>query len=121
MELVIDCLNKERPKAVCLSLVPWEDGFERKYSNESQIDEALYKRYSGRKHWKVGSTERIVYEKVAGLKRPSVLQSVLYNFSSEGGLGRSDVPIHLVGATPKQLGCVPDACVSNIRAQILVD
>lgn len=44
----------------------------------------MFNRFVGKKMFKVGATERIIYEKVAGLKTVNVPQSLLYNFSSEG-------------------------------------
>ncbi len=53
----------------------------------------MYERFVGKKLYKVGQTERVVYEKVAGMKRVNVLQSIMYNFSSEGAYSDSEIPL----------------------------
>jgi hypothetical protein len=115
MESVLTCLTQEKPSAICLNLAPFNDD-ERFYEEELQVDRALFGRYVGKKHWKVGSSERIVYEKVAGLKRANTLQSIIYNFSSEGGLGGRNIPLYLVGASASQIGDLPPGCADNIKA-----
>jgi hypothetical protein len=44
----------------------------------------LFQRYSLGKVFKVGSTERMIYEKVAGLRKVNMMHSILYSFCSEG-------------------------------------
>lgn len=69
--------------------------------------------------FKVGQTERIVYEKIAGLKQVNVLQSLLYNFSSEGAFCDLGIPIKLIGASVEEVNIGADKIdllSDNIRA-----
>jgi len=59
----------------------------------------MIKRLTGRKNtFKVGQNERLIYEKVAGMKSINVLLSILYNFSSEGAFSDIQTPVNLIGA-----------------------
>ena len=73
---------------VMLTLAPFDEQ-RREYSKSEQIDSAMFARLQGKKLFKIGQTERVVYEKVAGLKKINSLQSIMYNFSSEGAYADS--------------------------------
>lgn len=79
------------------------DNEQRLYSDPTQIDAAMFNRFKGKRMFKVGQTERMVYEKVGGLKMHNVVQSLLYNFSSEGAFSEIGLPIALVGPTAKEI------------------
>ena len=117
----IDLMRKERPDLVMITLAPFSNG-QRDYNSPSEIDRAMYHRFVGKNVFKVGQTERLVYEKVSGLKRVNTLQSLLYNFSSEGAYCEHESPVSLVGAAPEET-IVNDAAsiLQNIRAQIMLD
>ena len=85
-----------------LTLAPFDEQ-RRKYSEAAQIDAAMYSRLQGKKLFKIGQTERIVYEKVAGLKRINSLQSIMYNFSSEGAYADSKAIFQLVGPAAEEI------------------
>ena len=79
-----------------LSLSPFGlDEEESTFRSADQIDSALFSRYRGKNNFKVGLNERIVYEKVAGLKRSNINHSILYNFCSEGAFSDKNIPITL--------------------------
>lgn len=63
----------------------------------------MFNRFKGKATFKVGATERMVYEKVGGLKKHNVPQSLLYNFSSEGAFSNIGLPIALVGPSPEDI------------------
>jgi hypothetical protein len=65
------------------------------FTEPEQIDSAMFNRYQGRKHFKVGQTERVIYQKVSGLRRINVNHSILYNFCSEGAFSNLGVPVTL--------------------------
>ena len=83
LERTLDTLSKENPQNVFIPLSPFHEDTQ-SYFEAEQIDNALMSRYMGKKAFRVGAEERVVYEKVSGLKRTSVAQSMIYNFSSEG-------------------------------------
>ena len=98
----IDLLRKERPDLIMITLAPFSNE-QRDYNSPSEIDRALFHRFKGKNIFKVGQTERLVYEKVSGLKRVNTLQSILYNLSSEGAYSDHDSPISLIGASPEEI------------------
>ncbi len=55
-----------------LTLSPFDEQ-KRFYNDPNEIDSSMYSRLKGKNLFKVGQTERIVYEKVAGLKRMNIL------------------------------------------------
>ena len=59
-------------------------------------------RYKGRKVFKVGAEQRLVYERVNNLKRVSVNHSLMYNFSSEGAFTELNIPVSLFGPAHKE-------------------
>ena len=70
------------------------------FDNPEQIDEALFNRYVGKKAFKVGAEERLVYQRVSNLRRVAVNHSILYNFSSEGAFTEQEsIPITLIKPT----------------------
>jgi len=69
------------------------------YTSPEEIDQAMLNRYSGKKQFKVGQTERVVYQKVAGLKRIAGMHSLLYQFCSEGAFYDYDAPVSLISPT----------------------
>ena len=70
----------------------------------------------------MGQQERLIYEKVAGLKKVNVGLSVLYNFSSEGAFSESQVPVVLVGARPEEVRMQNvQEVYSNVKAQVRLD
>jgi hypothetical protein len=82
----------------------------------------MFARLQGKNLFKVGQTERIVYEKVAGLKRANILQSIMYNFSSEGAYSDSSAIFQLIGPTPDEIALEDVELISqNVRAQVLLD
>ena len=93
------------------------------YQSPEEIDDAMFNRFVGKKQFKVGQTERIVYQKVSGMKRPNALLSILYNFSSEGAFTPMQMPIGLIGATPDDIhfGQEQEEIVQNVKMQILLD
>ena len=84
LERLIELLDKENPWSVMIPLAPFDAEAKSVYRHPTEIDDALIGRYSGRKTFKVSAEARVVYEKLSNLKRVSVNQSMLYNFSSEG-------------------------------------
>lgn len=106
LERVLDNLSKEKPQKVFLSLSPMlgstTDGStsdemvaKDTFNTPEEIDDALMNRYMGKKMFKVGAEERVVYQRVSHLKRISVNQSTLYNFCSEGAFEELGVPVTL--------------------------
>lgn len=96
MERVLDILYKEKPECVFIygrQPQTETDAFE--YFDAEEIDNFMYNRFKGKTNFKVGHGERMVYEKVTGLKRAAVNQSILYNFSSEGAFVKNGVPVGL--------------------------
>lgn len=85
---------------VVLTLAPFSEE-QRVFEDPSEIDEAMFNRFKGKKHFKVGATERLVYEKLAGMKRVNMLQSIMYNFSSEGAF--MEKPLALIGPDPNHV------------------
>lgn len=104
-----------------LTLAPFTQS-ERVYSDPTEIDSAMFNRFKGKKHFKVGQTERLVYEKVAGMKRVNMLQSIMYNFSSEGAFFESEKPVALIGPDPNSVYIENLTEVSqNIKMQLLLE
>jgi len=68
----IDLMRKERPDLVMITLAPFSNE-QRDYNSPIEIDRAMYNRFVGKNIFKVGQTERLVYEKVQGLKRVNTL------------------------------------------------
>lgn len=96
---MLDLLRKEKPDRVILTASPF--GLEgNTYADPESIDRAMFDRYQGRKHFKVGQTERVVYQRVSGLKRVNANHSILYNFCSEGAFSDLGLPVTL---------CLPSA------------
>ncbi len=105
--MVLDTLQQEKCDIVMLTLAPFSLE-QRVYTNPNEIDEAMFNRFKGKKHFQVGATERLVYEKVSGMKRVNMPQSIMYNFSSEGAFPQK--PIGLIGPDPNHV------IVSNLPA-----
>lgn len=129
LERVLSLLSKERPEQVFLPLAPFPLTT---FHSGEEIDEALFKRYSGKKDFKVGAEARLVYEKVSGLKRVSINQSTLYNFCSEGVFSQLQIPVTLyrpsigdsVRIAKEQMSRSSihvDDLLRNVQAQILLD
>lgn len=99
LERVLDSLSKEKPQKIFLSLSPFgSDGDEviqDTFTTPEEIDNVLMNRYMGKKMFKVGAEERVVYQRVSHLKRISVNQSTLYNFCSEGAFAELGAPVTL--------------------------
>ena len=72
------------------------------YNEPEEIDSAMFNRYKGKTNFKVGQGERVIYERVAGLKRVNINHSILYNFCSEGAFPQLGLPISLFVPTPEQ-------------------
>ena len=73
LERVINILSKENPKQIFLSLSPYGlDEGESTSINVDEIDTAMANRFRGKSHFKVGQSQRIIYEKVTGLKLPNI-------------------------------------------------
>ena len=97
LERVLNILSKESPKQVFISLSPYfmkEENLST-YENAEEIDTAMVSRFSGKTNFKVGQSQRIIYERVTGLKLPNINQSILYNFSSEGAFSDMGIPVTL--------------------------
>ena len=69
---VLDTMKHERADMVLLAMSPF-DQQKRDYTTSVEIDRSMYNRFVGKNLFKVGQTERVVYEKVAGMKRVNVL------------------------------------------------
>ena len=97
LERVLNILSKERPKQVFVSLSPYfmKDENLSTYENAEEIDTAMVSRFRGKTNFKVGQSQRIIYERVTGLKLPNINQSILYNFSSEGAFSDLGIPVTL--------------------------
>ena len=54
-------------------------------------------------NFKVGQTERLIYEKVGGLKQCNLSHSILYNFGSEGVFAEVGAPVGLINPSFSQL------------------
>lgn len=65
-------MKQERADVVLLAMSPF-DQQKRDYTTPAEIDKSMYERFVGKNLYKVGQTERVVYEKVAGMKRVNVL------------------------------------------------
>ena len=98
---MIELLRNERPDEIAITLAPFYND-QRVFASATEIDRAMIHRMQGKKLFKVGQSERVVYEKVAGLKRTNGLLSILYNFSSEGAYSDLEMPVRLLGATADQ-------------------
>ena len=121
IEPVLNTLGKERCELALLTLMPF-NGDQTVFRASEEIDEAMFNRMQGKKHFKVGQAERLVYEKIAGLKKVNILQSALYNFCSEGVFSQLEIPVGLIGARPDDVAVENLADVSqNVRAQILLE
>jgi hypothetical protein len=53
--------------------------------------------------FRVGQTERLIYEKVGGLKACNLSHSILYNFGSEGVFAESEAAVGLINPTFGQI------------------
>ena len=95
LERLIDVMTKESPLGVMLPLSPFDLASNWIYREPEEIDTALFERYSGKKTFRVGAEARIVHERVSNLKRVSINQSLLYNFSSEGAFPELSIPVTL--------------------------
>lgn len=72
--------------------------------------------------FKVGQTERLVYERVTGLKRVNSMLSTLYNFCSEGAFSENAKTVSLIGASPEEIIIEKeDELVENIKAQVMLE
>ena len=96
----MNTLSRETPHQIFVPLSPFEDGDIKTYKEAQQIDKALMDRYIGRKAFKVGAEERVVYERVSNLKRVSINHSLLYSFCSEGAFSEFEIPVTLYRPTP---------------------
>ena len=65
-------MKQERADMILLTMSPF-DQQKRDYTTPAEIDKSMYERFVGKNLYKVGQTERVVYEKVAGMKRVNVL------------------------------------------------
>jgi hypothetical protein len=68
---ILDTLKHEKCDIVMSTMSPF-DNEQRLYSDPSDIDSAMFNRFKGKATFKVGATERMVYEKVGGLKKHNV-------------------------------------------------
>jgi len=93
------------------------DELQKHYTKPTEVDASMFARFKGKGLFKVGQTERIVYEKIAGLKRININQSIMYNFSSEGAYSDSDIQFSLIGPRPDEIYLSDvDNMRENIRA-----
>lgn len=59
-----------------------------------EVNQELVEYLKHKSQYKIGETERVIYQKINGLKKVNVMLSILYNFSSEGVF--DSLPIGLI-------------------------
>lgn len=65
-------------------------------ATDAAVDSFINQELLSHSHlYKVGKTERLIYERVNGLKKPNTIMSTLYQFSTEGAF--PSTPIALYG------------------------
>lgn len=133
---MLDVISSHDPHLVFIPEVPFNtnetgDQTVPTFYTPEELDAALMQRYRGKRRFKVGAVERAVYEKVGGMKRINAIQSILYNFSSEGAFGHLGLPLSCYGLSPQE-GAVllakqaslkkqePLDVVENVKAQVLL-
>lgn len=76
-------------------------GLENFMSNSDEVDEYLSLIMAKSSQYKVGESERVIYQKMHSLKKINISMSALYNFNSQGMF--PSIPIGLYGSTADQL------------------
>jgi len=100
--MVLDRCAKAKPDLVLLPL-PLADGKSLILKDKSMIDEFMTDNYlSNSCHFKPGRTERVVYERVNGMRKVNSIVSSLYNFSNEGPFPETAVCLY----GPSALDCI---------------
>lgn len=92
MEIVLDRCQREKPDFI---LLPLEHS--PTLRSQPDVDSYLSNLFTFSSQFKLGKTERIVYQRINGMKKVNAVLSILYNFSSQGAFPESDIGFY----TPK--------------------